>query len=193
MTEQQGMSFASGAEAAEEVVADPFWSAVVRRHPDVDVVVLPQADDPRLEVPPDIPVLSVEQAGEVCESAAASWWHALQPDQDPTQEHARWLAGEAGGTVRHEATRTRDGLAAAEGRAILEQASDLLRQAQWTVFTPPDGLPRVLGSRPGALGQSEMQVVFAPEPGRLIMRLRTELLHVGPDGVEELLRGGDAS
>ncbi len=190
MTEQQGMSFSTGAEAAEEVAADPFWATVLQRHPDVDVVVLPATDDPRIEVPPDMAVLSVAQASEACEAAVTSWWNAILPGQDPTHVEAHWLAGEADGTARHVATWTRNGIEAGKALALIEHASALLTQARWSVFSPPEGLPRVMASRPGALGQSEMQVVLAPEPGRLVLRLRTELLHVGPDGVEELVRGG---
>ena len=62
MTESNELAFARGTEAARTVAADPFWSTVVRRHGDVDVVVLPPEDAPSVEIPADEPLVDAEVA-----------------------------------------------------------------------------------------------------------------------------------
>lgn len=173
------------------VDADPFWSVLRRRHPDIDLVVLPGAagaaepsepiETPEQQrrsalAPPAPPLRDPDEWSSSTDDAARGWWPRLLAgiDAAPGDPSARWLTSRDG-LRRRETT-----LAAASGTTdpadpttTLTRAARHLRDAGWRVLAPTDGVPRVLASRSAddALGREELALFCAP--GRITLRLRT--------------------
>lgn len=180
--------FVSGAAAAERIAADPFWSVVRRRHPDVDVVVLPATDG----LAPDaaevvaLPALDRdEQVGEArrVEDEAVTRWAALV-GADPTEVVTRWAAGRANGTSRVETTVRLAGADPTTGVATVGAAAETLTADGWHVLAPGDGMPRVLAGRGPGLEREELSLVLAPAEGRLVLRVRARDVRLLDDGGE---------
>lgn len=190
MTESSELGFTRGADAARAVAADPFWSTVVRRHGDVDVVVLPPEDAPSVEVPPDAPVVDADAARQGLRADMAAFWAAIGLDDAPTHVDDTWFAGPADGTVRWQGTASFDGLDPVEASRLLQRAEELLVAAGgWHVLLPDGGIPRVLAGRPGRLDRESLQVLLA-STSRVVIRVRSDLVVVGTAAVAEVLGGG---
>jgi hypothetical protein len=189
VSETPDLEFVTGAPAARRVAEDPFWSTVVRRHGDVDVVVLPQEEAPVVEVPADEPQVDAEAARERLRADMASFWRALGLDADPGRLDDRWYAGAAEGTLRWEGTATFDDVDPVLASGAVDRSREVLAAAPgWNVLVPPDGLPRVLAGRPGRLVREEVQVVL-PSSSRVVVRMRSDLVVVGTSAAAEILRG----
>lgn len=184
--------FERGPEATALAAADPFWSAVLRRDPDIDLVLLPPASPPPpIEVPAGTVELSAAGAAAGCAVRVADLWRQLVGDAEPDETRDRWTAGPIPGLVRNEATWTVLGADPVEAMAVVERASATLRTAGWRVLAPPDGMPRVLAGRDAAIGREEADLVFAPATGRLFLQLRSGFQPVVATEVAALL--GSAS
>lgn len=189
MSEPSDLEFVKGAPAARRVAEDPFWSTVVRRHGDVDVVVLPPEDAPPVEVPADEPLVDAEIARERLRVDIASFWSALGLDAEPSHLDDAWFAGAAEGTLRWQGTATFDDVDPALASRALDRTPELLAEADgWHVLVPPAGIPRALAGRPGRLGREEVQVLL-PSPSRMVIRMRSGLVVVGPSAAAAVLRG----
>lgn len=201
MPDPSTLGFVTGAPATRQVAEDPFWSTVVRRHPDVDVVVLPPEAPPALEVPADEPAVDPAAAREQLRGRMASLWSALGLPGEPTHLDDVWFAGGAAGTLRWQGTATFDDLDPVAASAALQRAHELLPEAEgWHVLAPTDGIPRVLAGRParlgglgrlGRLGREEVQVL-TPTASRVVIRVRSALVVVGAAAADEALRGGES-
>ena len=190
MPDMTGLSFDRGAEASRAVAGDPFWSTVVRRHRDVDVVVLPPEEPPTFEVPRDEPAVDPEAARQELRGAMASFWAALGLDGVPSHVDDTWFAGPVDGTVRWQGTASFDHLEPLAASRLLERVEELLTGAgAWHVLLPGEGIPRVLAGRPGRLDRESIQVLL-PSPSRVVIRMRSDLVVVGPNAVAEALGGG---
>jgi hypothetical protein len=185
--------------ATRAVIEDPFWSVVRRRHPDVDIVLLPPETDGPAETPVETPVepeAPVEEPDAVAaaadEDVRRAWTQlvgdrALQAAQAEPTWSARWISGRAEGRVRREATLRLDGASVGLVLERLPEAAELLRTDGWHVVVPPDGLPRVMAGRDAALGRTELQLVLDPDSGRLLMRVRGADHVVGEPVARELV------
>lgn len=190
MPDPSALDLVTGAPATRQVTEDPFWSTVVRRHRDVDVVVLPQEAPPALDVPADAPTVDPAAAREQQRGRMASLWAALGLPGEPSHLDDVWFAGGPAGTLRWQGTATFDDLDPVTASSALQRVVGLLPDADgWHVVTPPDGIPRVLAGRPGRLGREELQVLL-PATSRVVIRLRSELVVVGEAAADETLRGG---
>ena len=191
MPDPSTLDFVTGAPATRRVKEDPFWSTVVRRHGDVDVVVLPPDPSVTPEVPADEPTVDPATAREQLRSRMAGLWSALGLDGEPTHLDDVWLAGAAPGTLRWQGTATFDGLDPMVASGALQRVQDLLAPDDaWSVLAPTDGIPRVLAGRPGRIGREDVQVLV-PAAGRVVLRIRSELVVVGTAAVAEAMGGGE--
>lgn len=188
MTESNDLSFVRGDDAAREVAADPFWSTVVRRHGDVDVVVLPPEDAPSVQVTADEPVVDADTARTGLRAEMAAFWSTIGLAGEPTHVEDTWFTGAAEGTLRWQGTASFDGLDPIEASRLLRRAEDLLTAADWHVLVPDGGIPRVLAGRPGRLDRESLQVLL-PTASRLVIRVRSGLVLVGTAGVAAALGG----
>lgn len=188
MSEPSDLEFVKGAPAARRVSEDPFWSTVVRRHADVDVVVLPPQDAPVVEVPADEPLVDAAASRERLRADMASFWAALGLGE-PAHLDDTWFAGAAEGTLRWQGTATFDDIDPVLASGALDRIRELLVDTDgWHVLVPPDGIPRALAGRDGRMAREELQVLV-PSPSRLVVRVRSDLVVVGPDAATAELRG----
>ncbi|WP_210438933.1 hypothetical protein [Nocardioides xinjiangensis] len=190
MPDPSTLDLVTGAAAARQVAEDPFWFTVVRRHPDVDVVVLPPEAAAAPEVAGDEPTTDPATAREQLRGRMAALWAALGVDAEPTHLDDVWFAGSAPGTLRWQGTATFDELDPVVASGALRRARDLLVEEDgWHVLAPADGIPRVLAGRPARLGREDVQVLV-PSGSRVVVRVRSALVVVGPRAVREALDGG---
>ncbi len=186
MTESNELGFARGADAARVVAADPFWSTVVRRHAEVDVVVLPPEDVRSVEIPADEPIVDADVARQGLRADLAAFWVALGLHDEPAHVDDTWFAGPVDGTVRWQGTASFDGLDPVDASRLLQRAEELLAAADWHVLLPSEGIPRVLAGRAGRLDRESFQVLL-PSTSRAVIRVRSDLVVVGTAVVAEVL------
>jgi hypothetical protein len=173
---------------AESVMDDPFWSVVRRRHPDLDIVILPP--EPATAAESGLPLRAPEPFAGLETSEADDSWARLVGHGMPVPA-SRWIPGPTRDSVRHTVTLTLDGVSRTAGIGHLREAGDLLTSDGWQVFIPPTGMPRVTADRPGELGAESLLFGYAPETGRLFLRLTSTGLTVGTSRARELI--GSAS
>lgn len=167
--------------AAGRVAADPFWSVVRRRHPDLDLVLLPEEPAPAADPVPPV-TLSDRDVARLDERAARAW--AALAGRQEVSVVSRWVAGDRRGVVRRENAFTHESTDPVTGAGIIERAVARLRTEGWRVLSPPDGVPRVMASR--ADGE-ELQLVLVPATGRLTLRTRAAGVPVGIAAAHDLL------
>ncbi|WP_416954485.1 hypothetical protein ACNKF0_19550 [Nocardioides sp. T5] len=189
MPDPNSLDLVTGAPAARQVLQDPFWATVLRRHDDVDLVVLPPEAPDRVEVPGDEPTVEPDVARGELRARMAALWAALGLEGEPSHLDDVWFAGSAPGTLRWQGTATFDDLDPVVASDALQRARDLLAEADgWHVLAPPDGVPRVLAGRPGRVGREDVQVL-APTAGRVVLRIRSALVVVGEAAAAEAIGG----
>ncbi|ALX05382.1 hypothetical protein [Aeromicrobium erythreum] len=124
---------------------EPFWDVVRRRHPDVDVVLLPPAE---ATAPPgsDRDPVSVETAQELAarlDQEFASVWELLlggPPEPSPV----RWTSSPVPGTARPvRSQRSRD----ERGEDLVGTSRAVLTDLGWTTSEPQAGLPLLVAER----------------------------------------------
>jgi hypothetical protein len=180
VSQHTDLDFIQGAAAEQAVADDPFWATVLRRHRDVDVVVLPQEPTVAQVMPEDAPEVDPDQAREVLRGQAAAFWAELGLTGDPAHLDDVWFAGVAPGTLRWQGTATFEQVDPLLASAAIERAERLLAADDgWHTLVPTEGLPRVLAGRAAQPGREEIQVVLASST-RVMVRMRSALVHVGP-------------
>jgi hypothetical protein len=166
------------ARGATAVPNDPFWSAVRRRHPDINIVVLPDDGGPdEVEMPDAEPEL-VESVPAEFDVWVAEVWERLLPHVDCPPTDSRWTPGAPPGSL------TRTALLAAEVDEVtalqaLAGAARWLESDGFHVLAPPDGMPRVLAGRDEGAARRELQIVHVPATGRFAVSASFGPLVVG--------------
>ena len=190
MPDPTSLDLVSGAPATRQVQQDPFWATVLRRHDDVDLVVLPQEAPDRAEVPLDEPAVDPDAARQELRARMAALWTALGLEAQSARLDDVWFAGSEPGTLRWQGTATFDDLDPVVASGTLQRAQELLGEEDgWHVLAPPDGVPRVLAGRPARIGREDVQVLV-PASGRVVLRIRSALVVVGEDAAAAATAGG---
>ncbi len=172
-------------------IGDPFLDAVHRRHPDVDIVVLP---DPRADtpvaaalpaaLPADAATARVERADAATRLTAL--WRALHEDADaadPAGVVARLAPGPVAGTVVATArATTRVDPGTPDGRRMLSRLAGALDG--WQVQRLPGPVERLVAGRDGAT----LRASYAEPTGVLVVQLTGPPLAVGAEVVHDLVR-----
>ena len=161
-------------------IGDPFLDEVHRRHPDVDIVVLPEEAGARSR-----PVAVVDEAAaraltERTGAEASRLWDLMRgsdvPDADaPWARLTRRGSGVRVATAQAVARETRDGAAMLSRlRAALDG---------WTVRRVPGPVDRLLAERAGAT----VTASHAPASGVVVLEVASPPIVVGPtvDPAEE--------
>jgi hypothetical protein len=164
--------------------SDPFWSVVRRRHPDLDIVVLP----PEPPSPPESgqPHRAPEPFARMQVADADELWSMLVGHGTP-RRRADWIPGPTRDSVRHTMTLTLDDVDGGAGIRHLRDARARLSDDGWHVFAPPTGMPRVIADRPGELGDEMLLFGCAPQQRRLFVRLTSTGLPLGVRLAQELI------
>jgi hypothetical protein len=159
-------------------IDDPFFATLRRRHPDVDVVLLPPTGPPGADP---------ESAGEDDVAAALirvatqtrQLWLAVAPGADD-QPDARYGFGADPASVRAVArvvARRDDGL------DVLVRLRHELGSHGWELRRPRGaGVERLTG----VLDDLDLTASYAEQSGTLILAVSSESMHVGADRAREL-------
>lgn len=181
------MSGGDGAAIAE----DPFWSAFRRRHPDVDVVLVPDPHERQVStIPRREPGVDPESFLRSQLATLESLWTQLV-GRAVDRRDSQWIPGAAKGLLRCSLTFTLEKVREREGLEYLRKALDALPSDGWYVFAPPTGMPRIHADRHGTAGKVELLFGYARETERLFVRLRSTGLPVSEEESRALL-GGEA-
>lgn len=172
---------------SDQIDADPFWSVARKRHPDLDIVLLPPT--PRAPTDSGLPPRSPEPFEQTHVGEADAAWTDLIGHGMP-RSSARWIPGPTRDSVRHVVTLTLDDVDSAVGLDPLRGAADVLGAGAWRVFTPPTGMPRVTADRDGELGDEHLLLGYDPESRRLFLRLTSVGVPVGDRVAGQLLGAG---
>lgn len=168
----------------DAVAHDPFWSVVRRRHPDLDIVILPPEPAPVADS--GLPARAPASFADLEVAEADDDWARLVGHGMPVTAR-RWIPGPTGDSVRHTVTLTLDDVSETAGLGHLREAASLLAAEDWRVFVPPTGLPRVTAERPGELGAENLLFGYSLDTGSLFLRLTSTGLPVGADRARELI------
>jgi hypothetical protein len=170
------------------VAGDAFFGAVRRRHPDVDIVVLPQtgpAEPSATEVDPaDLDDLAARFDAEIIEL-----WAEVATGVARPATASRWVEGSVLGSVSREVLLAVEGVDAATAHQALAGAQRSLTGAGWHVLAPPTGMPRVLASRGEGAAERVLQVVYVEATSRFAVSCRTGSYVVGHDVVRAVVAG----
>lgn len=177
----------SGPDPAGTVAADPFWSVVRRRHPDIDIVVLQGEGHPVPVVPEGAPIEDPAGVARRRDAEAAALWQRFG-GTDNAEVTTRWTSGPEG-AVRREVTLRLEEVGGASAAELLERSATTLRADGWDVFVPPTGVPRVLAGRDEAIGRTQVQVLHDSAQQVVAMRIKSAAHNVGKDIASGLIGG----
>lgn len=162
-----------------EQVADPFFAAVRRRHPDVDLVVLPPVPPRPAEadpVPDDVVASTLVRTA----TAAEQLWATIVPESTE-RPGARLAYGSRPDSIRAVAriVTHRD-----DGFEVLVSLRHQLEAHGWEIRRPPGEVERITGVLEGL----DVAASYAEEAGVLIFTLSSESQQVGNARARALVR-----
>lgn len=155
---------------------DPMLDAVRRRHPDVDLVVLPPEPAPvSTAVAEDDQFASTI---DLVRGLATALWSRLvtTPDEPPVDPGF----GPVPGTV---VVRSRHCAIVPDRPHLLTELRDDLQGEGWHFRRPWGAVERLVGERDGV----ELRGCYAPITGTLLLTLTSAALFVGPDQARRLV------
>jgi hypothetical protein len=165
-------------------INDPFWSVVHRRHPDLDIVLLPPArpipDDSGL-APRAPEAFAQEHIAETDRTWAELVGHGMPLST------AGWIPGPTNDSICHSVTLTLGDVDDAVALGHLRAAAEPLTASGWRVFLPPTGMPRVMADRDGELGDEHLLFGYASDRRNLFLRLESTGVTVGAQTAYELI------
>ncbi|QWZ07594.1 hypothetical protein KRR39_19545 [Nocardioides panacis] len=173
----------------EAVAGDAFFGVVRRRHPDLDIVLLPPQ-------PPEEPPAERVRAADLVDVPARFDAELTELLGDVAagiplpRVRSRWTPGAVTGSVAREALVAAEGVDAVAATRALAAAERSLTGAGWHVLAPGDGLPRVLAGRGGTEEEPlrrEVQVVHVEARGRYAVTYRCGSYLVGTGTARGLL------
>jgi hypothetical protein len=156
---------------------DAFFAPVRRRHPEVDIVVLPPAERP----PPTEPAVDREvdaTLDRAADTAGRVWEAALRSAATPA---AGWGFGPDDGTV---VATARAGVTTPDGFGALVELRGALERDGWRVRRLPGEVERLSGLR----GDLRVQASYAEGTGAFLLEVRSEPMYVGRARARELVR-----
>jgi len=152
-------------------IPDPFFEVVRRRHPDVDIVLLPPDEPPPTPVGPPVDDATVREELARAGALADELWRGVPEAPEPVPE-ATLTLGPVQGTVQPRARAVRHDL---DGHAMLVRLKDELVDRGWRVDRIPGPVERLVA----AGEQASVNASYAPDHGTFIFELTTPPLHVG--------------
>lgn len=156
---------------------DAFFTTVRRRHPEVDIVVLPAAEPTSRAALDEAQVTAtLDQVASTAERA----WEALGPAATAAPT-ARWRYGPDDGTVR---ASSRAGMTTSDGFAALVELRGDLESGGWQVRRLPGAVERLSGVR----GDLRVTASYAEDTGALLLEVSSSPMPVGRARARELVR-----
>lgn len=173
-----------------ELDREPFFAAVRRRHPDVDIVALRGEPDADPAGPParrgDPEVVDVQEARRCraeAEALLVDLFELLTPGLDQAAEApvSGWRGAGSGELIAETSVRL-PGVDEAAGRASLDTAAGNLLARGWRVDRPEGGAPRIVAQR----DQISVQVTWWPPVAAYDITVRTDPVRVGAETARKL-------
>ena len=130
--------------------ADPFYRELRRRHPDIDIVLLPEAPPDAAAAASEAPPLPPEPAAvrQDLGDSFDTWWSVLTGlGMAPPGAVSRWRAGTSDDEIFAE--RVLRTPAVADGSTLLLDAAAALAARSWDVHVPRGGVPRLMAEHAG--------------------------------------------
>jgi len=160
-------------------IPDPFFEAVRRRHPDVDIVLLPPEEPLAEPVGPLVDDVGLrEELGRITRLGQALWRVAAD-SPEPTPD-ATLVPGLLPGTVQSRVRLVRHD---PDGRTLLVRLKDELVDRGWRVDRIPGPVERVVAEGERASVTSSYAAGF----GTFIVELVSPSLHVGAERARTLV------
>ena len=159
---------------------DPFFDAVRRRHPNVDIVLLPARPAPALGRP-EASDADAERARHEVAETAGEVWRAAAPLSDKLPE-ARFSFGATPQAVRA-TERVVDHRS--DGYGVLVSLRHELEERGWELERPAGGLERLVGR----CDAGTVTASYAEQTGTFVLELASGDLLVGADTARRLVRG----
>jgi hypothetical protein len=156
---------------------DALFTPVRRRHPEIDIVVLPAAEPTSSAA---LDEAQVTATLDQVETTAELAWDALGPAATAAPT-ARWRYGPDDGSVlasSRSSTTTRDGFAA------LVELRGALEAGGWQVRRLPGAVERLSGLRRGL----RVQASYAEDTGALLLEVSSSPMPVGRTRARQLVR-----
>jgi hypothetical protein len=160
-------------------IPDPFFEVVRRRHPDVDIVLLPPDDPSPAPVGPPVDDATVREELARAAALADELWRGVPESPEPAPE-ATLTLGPVQGTVQPRARTVRHHL---DGHALLVRLKDELVDRGWRVDRIPGPVERLVA----AGEQASVNASYAPDHGTFVFELTSPPLHVGPERARTLV------
>lgn len=163
-------------------VSDPFFAEVRRRHPDVDLVMLPPDDEPGAES--DVQVsddVVVELRTRVAEETARLW--SVMVPGDPVEPQVSLRYGDDDPGVRAIALET---TVSHDGSEVLERLRHDLEQQGQDVRVRPGGVVRLEATH----GDLSVTATYAVSTGAMVLTVRSSSVSVGVERAKALVRAG---
>ena len=155
----------------------PFFAAVRRRHPDVDIVLLPPEEP--LEAGEPVTDAEVEAAvTRIASVAERAWADATEAEAEVS---ARLGYGPEPGTVMAKA---RILARLADGARVVDALHTVLEQDGWRLGRADGGAPRFLGRH----DDLTVRVSYAEASGGVLVDMSSAPMPVGMDRARELVR-----
>jgi hypothetical protein len=161
-----------------DVPLDAFFTPVRRRHPEVDIVVLPAPEQTPAAEPLDDGQLAAILDRVV--TAAELAWDAFGP-RATAAPTARWRYGPHDGTVLASA---RSSATTVDGFGALVALRGALEAGGWQVRRLPGGVERLAGER----SDLRVQASYAEDTGALLLEVSSRPMPVGRTRARELVR-----
>jgi hypothetical protein len=177
-----------------DVSEDPFFRVVRRRHPDIDIVLLPPEPPTEPPADPSDAVLDPADLAAVpalFDDELARLWDAVADGIERPEVRSRWTPGSSTGSVAREGLLAVEGVGGVAATQALVTAERALAADGFHVLVPPTGMPRVLAGHDGTEAdpvRREVQVVHAG--GRYAVTYRRDGYPVGLPAARALLREG---
>ena len=170
------------------VPGDAFFGVVRRRHPDIDIVLLPQTGPAE---PPSTEVDAADLAGLAAgfDAEVTDLWAEVAAGIARPATASRWVEGSVLGSVSRDVLLAVEGVDATTAHQALAGAERSLTASGWHVLAPPTGMPRVLASRGVNAAERVLQVVYVEATARFAVSCRTGSYVVGHDVARALVDG----
>lgn len=162
-------------------IADPLFEALRRRHPDVDIVLLPPETPEPVAPEPSPPAgdADVDDERARIDREFNLLWQLAGHDVAATTETALTL-GPSTGSVE---ARSRAIAHTPEGFPVLVRLREALEAAGWRVERVAGPVEQLLA----ALGSDRLRASYAEEAGTLVVELAGPALTVGSERARELI------
>ncbi len=165
---------------------DPFWDVVQRRHPDVDIVILPPEPATVVDGPAQASMPDARRLARDVDEMFDEMWDLLLPAQPVVHSLVRWEAGIGTGVGAPARSARVDHLQPDEARLLVTAADGALTARTWRVTSPDGPFHRLTATADG------ITVTMSAHQDVCRLEVRGADVTVGRDALRSLRREAGA-